>query len=433
MRSAARLLPTRRARWTALAAVVVVAAVAGLLYFRRGEALTQQDYILLTDFTNTTGDAVFDGTLKQALAVQLSESPFLNVVSDERVRDALRLMSRPPDERITGAVGREICQREGIKALLTGTIAQLGSQYVVTLEAVNAGTGDVLAREQAQAGSKEEVLTALGTASSRVRARLGESLASIAAYDTPIEEATTASLEALKAYSTGEVLRETKADADGHPLLREGRSPSTRTSPWRTRSWAPPSATLGESPALPRGPREGFRPPGPRQRARAALHRSALPRRGHRQPRERRRSSWRSGSAPTRVTSIVHYQLGILYGALGQYDRAVEEQREEIRLSPSSSCRAMGTSHMTYYRQGRLAEAREVLRSALDRGLDNVYLHTELCWIAVLEGDQRGDRARDGMAPGAQPGRCRCRRGDASHGPGPPAPSPAACDARMST
>ena len=191
MRSAARLLPTRRARWTALAAVVVVAAVAGLLYFRRGEALTQQDYILLTDFTNTTGDAVFDGTLKQALAVQLSESPFLNVVSDERVRDALRLMSRPPDERITGAVGREICQREGIKALLTGTIAQLGSQYVVTLEAVNAGTGDVLAREQAQAGSKEEVLTALGTASSRVRARLGESLASIAAYDTPIEEATT--------------------------------------------------------------------------------------------------------------------------------------------------------------------------------------------------------------------------------------------------
>ena len=144
-------------------AAVVVLGVVGGLYFRssRGHAMTEKDSILLTDFVNTTGDAVFDGTLKKALAVDLQQSPFLNVVSDERARQTLALMGKSPDERITSSIGREIAQRSGIKALITGSIAALGSQYVLTLDAINAGSGDTLAELQAQADSKEHVLKVL--------------------------------------------------------------------------------------------------------------------------------------------------------------------------------------------------------------------------------------------------------------------------------
>jgi tetratricopeptide (TPR) repeat protein len=384
-RSAARLLPTRRARWAALAAALVIAAVAGVLYFRRAHALTQQDYILLTDFTNTTGDAVFDGTLKQALAVQLSESPFLNVFSDERVRDALGLMSRPADERITPAVGREICEREGIKALLVGSIAGLGARYVITLEAVNAETGDVLAREQAEAESKEEVLKALGKASSRVRARLGESLASIAAYDTPVEQATTSSLEALKAYSTGEVVRETKADADAIPFFEK----AVALDPNFAMAHAKLSAALGDT--------------GESGRSRESLERAfALRDRVSERERlyiEERYHALITGNLERWADvlqiwvrtyprdELVHFQQGNLYAALGQYDRAAEEQREQIRVAPS---RLSGYANLAdvYWRQGRLAEARDILHTALDRKIDHAWLHTQLLWIGVLEGDQ---------------------------------------------
>ncbi|MGH9881141.1 MAG: serine/threonine protein kinase, partial [Pyrinomonadaceae bacterium] len=163
-------------------AVVFALALATVGYFlfaRRTTALTDKDTVLLADFINTTGDAVFDGTLKQGLAVQLEQSPFLNIFSDTRVRQTLRLMGRSPDERVTAQVGREICQRQGLKALIIGSIASLGSHYVLTLEAVNSQSGEVLAREQAEAESKEQVLKALGDAASKLRQLLGESLSSI--------------------------------------------------------------------------------------------------------------------------------------------------------------------------------------------------------------------------------------------------------------
>src|SRR5262249_44125093 len=146
---------------------------------------------------------VFDGTLKQGLAAQLGQSPFINIFSDERARAALRFMGRSPDERITEVVGREICQRQGLKALLTGSISGLGRHYVITLEAINAQTGDAIAREQVEADSKEQVLRSLGDGATRLRRKLGESLASIQKFDVPVEQATTALLEALKAYSLG--------------------------------------------------------------------------------------------------------------------------------------------------------------------------------------------------------------------------------------
>lgn len=191
-----------------IALVFVIGLAAGLtLYFKRAQGLTNRDTILLADFVNTTGEPVFDGTLKQALAVQLGQSPFLNIFPDERIRQALRFMGRSPDDRITRDVGREICERQGIKALLVGSISGLGSHYVISLEALNGHTGDAIAREQIEANSKEEVLSALGRASSSLRQKLGESLASLKKFDVAIEQATTSSLDALKAFAMGNELR----------------------------------------------------------------------------------------------------------------------------------------------------------------------------------------------------------------------------------
>lgn len=188
----------------AFALVVIAAlAVSAFFYFNRRAPLTEKDTILLADFENKTGETVFDGTLKLTLAIQLEQSPYLNIYSDEQVRAALHYMNRSADERVTKTVAREICQRQGLKALLGGTLANLGSQYVIMLEAVNAQTGEVLARQQKEAGSKEQVLSSLGQAASELRAKLGESLRSIQKFDTPLAQATTSSLEALKAFSMG--------------------------------------------------------------------------------------------------------------------------------------------------------------------------------------------------------------------------------------
>ena len=187
----------------ALTALVMAIAASAYFYSHRGRPLTERDTILLADFVNITGDPVFDGTLKQALTVQLGQSPFLNIFPEDRVRETLRFMARSPDERVTKEIGREICQRQGIKALLTGSIASLGSHYVITLETLNGQTGDALAREQVEAESKEQVIRKLGEAATKLREKLGESLSSIQKFDAPIEQATTSSLEALKAFARG--------------------------------------------------------------------------------------------------------------------------------------------------------------------------------------------------------------------------------------
>src|SRR6185369_4830996 len=184
-------------------ALLLIGAAVTFLATRKRATLTDKDTILLADFMNITGDPVFDGTLKQALTVQLGQSPFLDIFPDERVREGLRFMGRSPDERVTREVAREICQRQGLKALLVSSIARLGNDYVITLEAINAKTGDAFATEQAQAENKERVLSALGEAAMKLREKLGESLQSIQKFDAPIEQGTTSSLDALKAFSLG--------------------------------------------------------------------------------------------------------------------------------------------------------------------------------------------------------------------------------------
>ena len=206
----------------ALAVIAIAAIVGGIFFFRSRQStkLTEKDSVLLADFVNTTGDPVFDGTLKQALAVQLEQSPYLNIVPDSKIREGLRFMGKSPDERLTNDVARELCQRQGIKAMLTGSIASLGNHYVLTLTALNGETGDSLAREQAEADGKEQVLKSLDSAASKLRQKMGESLASVQQFATPLEQATTSSLEALQAFSLGQSEHHNTNDEAAIPHLK---------------------------------------------------------------------------------------------------------------------------------------------------------------------------------------------------------------------
>jgi eukaryotic-like serine/threonine-protein kinase len=213
--------PTRRKAMAAASAALLAILAAGYLYSRRPAIFTDKDTIVLADFTNTTGDPVFDGTLRQGLAVQLQQSPFLSLISEERVQGVLRLMGQPPDARLTPELARGICERTASSAVLDGSIASLGSQYVLGLRAKNCRTGDVLDEEQVQAARKEDVLNALSQAASRFRTRVGESLATVGKHDTPLEEATTPSLDALKAYSAASRILSAGTDlAPAVPLLK---------------------------------------------------------------------------------------------------------------------------------------------------------------------------------------------------------------------
>jgi DNA-binding winged helix-turn-helix (wHTH) protein len=209
--------------WAAVTVTAAIAAIAIASRFyhpRRAYALANTDSVLLTDFVNKTGDTAFDDTLKQALSISLTQSPFLNILPDRKITETLKQMGRPRDQRMTGESALEVCQRAGGRALLLGSIASLGSQYVIGIDAINCQTGAVFAQEQVQASHKEDVLNALGKASARLRGKLGESLGTIQKFDAPLEQATTPSFDALKAYSAGWKVRNMKGPADSIPYFR---------------------------------------------------------------------------------------------------------------------------------------------------------------------------------------------------------------------
>src|SRR6185436_9735822 len=202
-------------------AVAVMLLASRIWYFgfkRPASTLTDKDTILLADFVNTTNDPVFDQALKQALATQLRQSPYLDILSEDRVHDTLKFMEKPLDQPVTADIAREICERQGIKAMLIGTISSVGNGYVITLDALNAKTGDTIASDHAEADNKEQVLKSLGQAASRLREKLGESLASIQKHDSPIELVTTSKLEALRYYSLGVVQHSSGRYATAIPL-----------------------------------------------------------------------------------------------------------------------------------------------------------------------------------------------------------------------
>ena len=270
-------------RWRWVAGAVVVTAIGVSAFFwqsRSAQALGEADVIVLTDIANTTGDPVFDGTLRRAIAVKLDESAYLNVLPDARMRETLRFMNLAPQTAVTAEVGRDLCQRQQLKALLTGQIASVGSNYAVTLQAVDCQRGDTIAQELVEVSGKEQVLAGVGRATSDLRERLGESLASIQKLDTPIQQATTSSLDALKALvsarraARARPARGGAGDVQARARHRSGFRPCPRAHRRALRQH-------GRANPLNRAPHARFRAARARQRARAVLHREQLlPERG---------------------------------------------------------------------------------------------------------------------------------------------------------
>lgn len=367
-----------------IALLLVVGLTAFWFYPRKTTVLNERDSVLLADFTNVTGDTVFDGTLRQALAVQLEQSPFLSIFSDERIRETLRYMNRSPDERLTVPVAREICQRQGLKALLTGSISSLGSHYVISLEALNAYTGDAIARQQVEAESKERVLTALGNAVSQLREKLGESLPTLNRYDAPIEQATTSSLEALKAFSLGSE--------------QQTRGRYLEAIPWYKRAVElDPAFAMAHA-------RLAVAYDNSRQSELAAASATkAFEMKDRVSEREKLFISWRYYSITTReldkTIEVLELwrqtypraaeppnTLAFYYAQMGQFERAIEEAQEAIRLNPT---RAQPYSNLAIALMclNRFDEAKAVYEQALAQGLDSIGYHWGLYLIGLTKKD----------------------------------------------
>jgi serine/threonine protein kinase/tetratricopeptide (TPR) repeat protein len=382
--------PPRSRLLAIVAAVVVIAALlGGGLYWRlrTGQQLTEKDSILLADFVNTTGDPVFDGTLKQALAVQLEQSPYLNIVPDQTVRQALQFMGRAVDERVTGGVAREICERENIKAMLSGSIAALGSQYVIALDATNCGTGASLAREQVTAASKEAVLPTVGKAASSLRGKLGESVASIQKFDTPVTEATTSSLEALKAYAAADGLRNGGGEAESIPLFQH----ALELDPNFAMAYARLSAiytNLGEEDRGVEAAQKAFDLRGRvSERERFYIDDHFYTSSGDI---EKDREDLESAIRAYPNDGTPYTNLSLLYDLFyGQYDKAIEFGDRFSRIEPASP---FGYSHTAagYVALNRLEEARSTLQRAVDAKADNLFIHQQLHQLAYLTNDAEG-------------------------------------------
>jgi predicted Ser/Thr protein kinase len=391
----------KRHKLGAAALLLVLAALLGVVVWRfvplrHAPALTEADSILLTDFTNTTGDSVFDGTLRKALEVGLEQSPYLNVFSDAKVQQTLKLMGRPPDTRITGEVGREICQRNGVKAMLTGSIASLGSQYVITLEAVNAATGDMLAEEQAQAASKEQVLDALGSATSKLRAKLGESLASIQKFDKPLEEATTSSLEALKAFSLGRERQSSVEYIVAIPFYRR----AIELDPNFAMAYARLATTysmLGESEFADECEKKAFEL---RDRAseRERLYITGHYYGGTGQLEEGARA-WELYKQTYPRDEIGYDNLMFVYALLGRFDKALENGLQAVRVAPDSAI-AYDNAAGAYQYLNRLEEAKAILNSAIQRKVGSFVIHFDLSSIAIAQGDRAAQEREDAFVKG---------------------------------
>jgi serine/threonine protein kinase/tetratricopeptide (TPR) repeat protein len=382
---------SRKSLWKILvpAAVVLVAIlVAGTFYFRSRQhtahVLTEKDTIVLADFSNSTGDAVFDDTLKTALSVSLNQSPFLNVLSENKVASTLKLMSRSADTKLTPEVTRELCQRADSKAYLAGSIASLGSQYVLGLKAVNCQSGDPLAEEQLTAASKEKVLDALGEAASKLRTELGESLATVQKLDVPLSEATTSSLEALKAYSLGQKAWNEKGPAAALPYHQRAIE-------------LDPNFAMGYNAVA-----NDYFSLGELGRA-SDYSTRAFQLREHASEREKltitanyyqNATGEQDKAAQTFQEEIesyprdyrAHLGLGNAYGGQGQYEKATESYRQGLRLAPDSAgpYADLGNSLLSLQ---QFDEARQIIHEGQARQLDNAVLHSALYAIAFLGSD----------------------------------------------
>jgi serine/threonine protein kinase/tetratricopeptide (TPR) repeat protein len=370
-----------------LIGLLVAGAVGGGVHYfhsRQNKRLTEEDTVVLADFANSTGDAILDDTLKTALTVSLRQSPFLNVLPDSEVAKNLQRMTRPADTRLTPEIVRELCQRAGSKAYIAGSIGRLGSAYVLGLKAVNCASGDTLAEEQATAASKEKVLDTLGGAASKLRAELGESLATVQKFDVPLAEATTSSLEALKAYSMAG-----KADSEkGHVAAL----------PYDQRAIAiDPNFAMG------------YRAVGNdylsiEQTGRASeYYTKAFQLRDHASERERlaiaadyyanvtgeldkAAENFQQEIQSYPRDDVAYSNLALVYGAQGQHEKAMEAGREVLRLAPDdvSTYENLASSALSLQ---RFDEARQILQRAPAQKVDHYLFHSCLYALAFLGSD----------------------------------------------
>ena len=375
----------RRVLWITGALVVVVAAVvASYFLFRRPAKLTEKDTVVLADFINTTGDPVFDGTLRQGLSSQLEQSPFLNLLSDDRVGQTLSLMGKPKDTRLTPELARELCQRTASTAVLDGSIAQVGTQYLLTLKAVNCSNGESLASTQAQAGDKNRVLDALGKATSEIRSKLGESLSSVRRFDTPLEQATTPSLEALKAYSLGqEVLGEKGDPAAAVPLFER----AVRLDP----NFAVAYAALGTS-YMNLG--QEILPAQNMKRAYELRDRVSERERFYLEAHyygtvtgdlEKARQSGNLWAQMYPRDTIPWTNLSVIYTQLGQPEESLAAARHALRLDSNGLTYSNFVSSLLSL--NRLEESGTALKEAQARNVDSPYLHQNQGQLAFLQND----------------------------------------------
>ncbi len=378
----------RRAAIVALAGIIVmIAALATWFYFNRQPALTEKDTILLADFENKTGDEIFDGSLKQALAIQLQQSPFLNLFPEPRLRQALQQMNRPPNTRVTAEVAREVCERQNLKALIAGTIALFGSRYAITLEAVNGQTGETLAREQIEAASKEQTLKAIAQAATQLRARLGETLGSIQRFNKPVEQATTSKLEAYKAWSAGLENSYNGRPVEAIPFYKR----AVQLDPEFAQAYSVLSVvhwTTGQMELAAEAAEKGY----------------AIKDRANEYEQLRITNFYHgftTGNLDKRIEALLLQMqlyprehsgptdLALTYNMLGQYEQAVAEAREALRLYPTfaPAQRALGWSllHLNRY-----AEAWEFLTQMLQQKFSPPDSRTILYQLAFIHSDQAG-------------------------------------------
>jgi serine/threonine protein kinase/tetratricopeptide (TPR) repeat protein len=385
--ASARKTPTGRKlpMWLIPALLVaVVAAGIAFVFLKRGHALTEKDSILITDFVNTTADPVFDGALKKALAVDLEQSPYLNVFPDQKIRQTLQYMGRSPGDRITTDVGREICQREGIKAMLNGSIDSVGGQYVITLEATNAASGDSLGRQQAQADRKEDVLNAMHGAASKLRGQLGESLAMVQKYDMPLSMATTSSLDALKALSLGDAKHNVGDELGALPNYQH----AVEIDPNFAMAYARLGAVynnLDQSQLSEQNRQKAFE-----LRDRAS-EREKLYIMSH--------YYGDSGQLDKGITALELYRqtyprdpipftnLAATYNRLGQFDNALENAKRAVELDPDM-VNAYGQVADAYAGLNRVEEARATINGVLQR---QPTLASYRVWLASLDWAQGKD------------------------------------------
>ncbi len=368
--------------------LLALVAIGGYTLYTRNRAPAAspppREPLLLADFSNTTGEAVFDGALKDALEIQLQQSPFLNVVPASQVRSTLQLMERSPNEPLTGAVARDLCARLGVKAILLGSIAPLGSAYVMTLEAQACQTGDTLARDQAQAAAKTDVLAIVGMAAARIRERLGESIGSIQKFNVPAPNATTPSLEALKAYSVGLETRLTTGEMQAIPFFER----ALELDP----NFAVAAARLGAIYSNLRDQDQATK-----YLKQAFAHSDSLSEPERLYIRSTYQSvvsgqlndavaTYRLWISTYRDDWVPHNNLSTIYGRLNQLDNALEEARAGMKLAPNSVV-AYQVLTRSLLALERFDEAKNVIKEASAKGLDSTVMHQLAFNLAFMDRD----------------------------------------------